>query len=156
MPHYDVIKWEHFPRYWPFVRGKQRSPVNSPHKGQWRRALMFFFIFAWINGWVNNREAGDLRRHCAHYDVIVMRRNWLSSVKPCYCPTRSQYPRDILNWHEWTLIPAWIKSYIHYAVWHDITYPFPKFNGCSSLGMTGNFTPRFMMEVFTYPWWDWS
>ena len=27
---------------------------------------------AWINGWVNNREAGDLRRHRAHYDVIVM------------------------------------------------------------------------------------
>ena len=26
----------------------------------------------WINGWVNNREAGDLRRHCAHYDVTVM------------------------------------------------------------------------------------
>ena len=29
-------------------------------------------ICAWINGWVNNREAGDLRRHRAHYDVIVM------------------------------------------------------------------------------------
>ena len=27
---------------------------------------------AWINGWVNNREAGDLRRHRARYDVIVM------------------------------------------------------------------------------------
>ena len=36
------------------------------------RALMFSLICAWINGWVNNREAGDLRRHCAHYDVIVM------------------------------------------------------------------------------------
>ena len=35
---YDVIKWKHFPRYWPFVRGIQRSPVNSPHKGQWRGA----------------------------------------------------------------------------------------------------------------------
>ena len=34
--------------------------------------LWFFFICAWINGWVNNREAGDLRRHRAHYDVIVM------------------------------------------------------------------------------------
>ena len=32
--HYDVIKWEHCPRYWPFVRGIHRSPVNSPHKGQ--------------------------------------------------------------------------------------------------------------------------
>ena len=41
IPHDDVIKWEHFPRYWPFVRGIHRSPVNSPHKGQWRGALMF-------------------------------------------------------------------------------------------------------------------
>ena len=32
--HDDVIKWKHFPRYWPFVRGIHRSPVNSPHKGQ--------------------------------------------------------------------------------------------------------------------------
>ena len=70
--HDDVIKWKHFPRYWPFVRGIHRSPVNSPHKGQWRGALMFSLIFAWINGWVNNREAGDLRRHRAHYDVTVM------------------------------------------------------------------------------------
>ena len=29
-------------------------------------------ICAWINGWVNNCEAGDLRRYIAHYDVIVM------------------------------------------------------------------------------------
>ena len=45
--HDDVIKWKHFPRYWPFVRGIHWSPVNSPHKGQWR--------------------------YHAHYDVIVMR-----------------------------------------------------------------------------------
>ena len=45
---------------------------NSPHKGLWRKALMFTLICAWINRWVNNREAGDLRRHRAHYDVIVM------------------------------------------------------------------------------------
>ena len=61
-----------FPRYWPFVRGIQRAPVNSPHKGQWRGALMFSLICTWINGWINNREAGDLRRHRAHYDVTVM------------------------------------------------------------------------------------
>ena len=53
--HDDVIKWKHFPRYWPFVRGIHRSPVNSPHKGQWRGALMFTLICARINGWVNNR-----------------------------------------------------------------------------------------------------
>ena len=71
--HYDdVIKWKHFARYWPFVRGIHRSPVNSPHKGLWRKALMFSLICLWINAWVNNREAGDLRRYRAHYDVIVM------------------------------------------------------------------------------------
>ena len=70
--HDDVITWKHFPRYWPFVRGIHRSPVNSPHKSQWRGALMFSLICSWINGWVNNREAGDLRHHRAHYDVIIM------------------------------------------------------------------------------------
>ena len=46
---------------------------NSPvHKGQWRGSLMFSLIWVWINGWVNNREAGGLRRYCTHYDVIVM------------------------------------------------------------------------------------
>ena len=63
--HVDVINWKHFPRYWPFVRGIHRSP----HKGQWRRALMFSLMWAWINGYVNNREAGYLRRHRAHYDA---------------------------------------------------------------------------------------
>ena len=63
--HDDVIKWKHFPRYWTFVRGIHRSPVNSPHKGQWRRASMVSLICAWINGWVNNGEAGDLTRHWA-------------------------------------------------------------------------------------------
>ena len=70
--HDDVIKWKHFPRYWPFVRGIHRSPVNSPHKGQWYGALMFSLICVWIDDWVNNREAGDLRRYRAHYEVTVM------------------------------------------------------------------------------------
>ena len=49
------------------------SPVTGefPHKGQWYGAFMFSLIYAWINAWVNNRHAGDLRRHRAHYDVIV-------------------------------------------------------------------------------------
>ena len=58
----DVIKWKHFPRY----------AKNSPHKGQWRGALMFSLICAWANGWVSNREAGDLRQHRAPYDVTVV------------------------------------------------------------------------------------
>ena len=74
--HDDVTKWKHFPRYWPFVRGIHRPPVNSPHKCQWRGALMFSLICAGLNDWVNTRKAGDLRRHIAHYDVIVMA-SWL-------------------------------------------------------------------------------
>ena len=81
--HDDVIKWKHFPRYWPFVRGIHRSPVNSPHKGQWRGALMFSLICVWINGWVSNREAGDLRRYRAHYDVTVMG-TWIRAI---WCTT---------------------------------------------------------------------
>ena len=41
--------------------GNHRSPVNSPHKGQWRGTLIFSLICAWINGCINNHEAGDLR-----------------------------------------------------------------------------------------------
>ena len=45
--HNDVIKRKHFPRYWPFLRGIMRSLVDSPHKGQWRGALMFSLTCAW-------------------------------------------------------------------------------------------------------------
>ena len=90
--HDDVIKWKHFPRYWPFVRGIHRSPVNSPHKDQWRGALMFTLICARINGWVNNGEAGDLIRNRAHYDVIVMpvRQKWLIKFIRLYCTGNSK------------------------------------------------------------------
>ena len=74
--HDDVIKWKHFPRYWPFVREIHRSPVNSPHKGQWRGALKFSLICAWINAWVNNGEAGDLRRYRAHYNCNERGKRW--------------------------------------------------------------------------------
>ena len=70
--HDDVIKWKHLPRNWPFMRGIHRLPVNSPHKSQCRGALMVSLICAWIDGRVNNRVAGDFRRHRAHYGVIVM------------------------------------------------------------------------------------
>ena len=72
--HDDVIIWKHFPRYWPFVRGIHRSPVNSPHKGQWRGALMFFFYFrlnkglskqSW--GWWFETLSRPLWRHSNEY-----------------------------------------------------------------------------------------
>ena len=58
--------------------------VNSTHKGQWRGALMFPLMCAWINGWVNNRKTGDLRRHRAHYDVIVMCKLLKKIVSSCW------------------------------------------------------------------------
>ena len=45
---------------------------NSHHRGQWRGALMFSLTYTWTNGWINNRDAGDLRRNCAYCDVISM------------------------------------------------------------------------------------
>ena len=70
--HDDVIKWKHFPRCWPFVKWIHRSPVDCPHKGQWRGALQFSFICAWTNDWANNGDPGYLRRPRAHYNVNVV------------------------------------------------------------------------------------
>ena len=97
MSHDDVIKWKHFPDYWPFVRGIHRWPVNSPHKGQWRGALMFPLICAWINGGANNREACDLRRHGAHYDVTVMKFP-LFNITCCTCPWESWMSFQFMPW----------------------------------------------------------
>ena len=102
--HDDVIKMKDFPRYWPFVRGIHRSPMNSAHKVQWRGDLMFSLICAWIKGWVNNREVGDLRRGHAHYDVIVMR--W-----PCVTA----------SWHEHVF-------HINGALWGESTVVDPHNN----------------------------
>ena len=51
--HDDVIKWEHFPCYWTFVKGT------------------FSLICAWTNAWANNRGPGDLGYHRAYYDATV-------------------------------------------------------------------------------------
>ena len=79
--HDDVIKWKHFPRYWPFVRGIHRSPVNSPHKGQWRGALVFFYYLR-LNkrlsnqlwGWWFETPPCPLWRHCNgfHFDFLLI------------------------------------------------------------------------------------
>ena len=66
------MKWKYFPCYWPFVRGIHRTPVDSPHKDQWRGALVFSLICAWTNGSANNRDAGDLSHPHVHYNVTVI------------------------------------------------------------------------------------
>ena len=72
-----IVSWwrhqmETFSALLAICAGNHRSPVNSTHKGQWRGALMFSLICAWINVWENNRKVGNLRRYRTHYDVIVM------------------------------------------------------------------------------------
>ena len=66
------------------------NAASDASEDQWRGALMFPFICVWINGWVNNREVGDLRRYRGHYDVTVMFTNnyWLNSSRAnhkCIC-----------------------------------------------------------------------
>ena len=90
------------------MRGIHWSLVNSPHKGQWRGVLKFSLICIWIYGWVNNREAGDLRRYIDHYDVtvwfgdlltlfilILWLRNWLNFRKPKN--PEGPYPLQCIN-----------------------------------------------------------
>ena len=48
------------------------SPVTGEFPAQKPVTRSFDVCFDLINGWVNNSGAGDLRRHCAHYDVTVM------------------------------------------------------------------------------------
>ena len=67
--HDDVIKWKLSPRYRPFVR---RVPGEFPAQRPVTRSFGGF-ICVGINGWINTREANDLRRYCAHYDVSVMK-----------------------------------------------------------------------------------
>ena len=94
--HDDVIKWKHFPRYWPFVRGIHRSLVNSPHKGKWSGTLMFSLICAWIKGWVNNAEAGDLRHHRAYYVVTVKIETYSSMWRYVTLFLMSKYAQQML------------------------------------------------------------
>ena len=85
LPHDDVIKWKHFSCYW-----LHQLPVNSPHKGQWHRALIFF-ICTYIN---------CMRCHHAHYDVIVI--NCLHTV---FIVISSNYPWD---WTASTYLGNWM------------------------------------------------
>ena len=76
----SISRWRHqmetFSALLAICAGNSPVPGEFPDKGQWRGALMFSLICVWINGWVNSREAGDLRRYHAHYDVIVMSQKW--------------------------------------------------------------------------------
>ena len=98
--------------------GKSPVPVNSPHKGQWRGALMFSLIYAWITDWANNPEAGYLRRHRGHYGVIVtVSSAVVFSVKDCIGCSQGQRSlityTSVCNWR-WYFLYVELKE-----IWID-------------------------------------
>ena len=119
----SLAKFIHFHPRKPVCKCHQ-SPVNSPHKGQWRLCLMFSLICIWINGWVNNRKPGDLSRHPAHYDVTVMLPNNL--------------PVMLLSWYYLAKcygsgVPP--MAYIKSVIWTTVSHKYFRFcyNGELSL-----------------------
>ena len=89
----------------------EQSPVNSPHKGQWRGALMFSWICAWINASVHNREAGTLRRHRAHYDVIAMSQWNLIEI---HFHSRNTFENVVCQMSAILFRPSCMKIYLKY------------------------------------------
>ena len=113
--HDDVIKWKHFPRDWPFVWGIHRSRWIPHTKASDAELFMFTLICVWINGWVNNREAGDLRRYRGHYDVIVMQFAWkkeLMAIK-----RNVQYNKSILPYRIKPNLPMFYICWRQLYVW---------------------------------------
>ena len=101
--HDDVIKWKHFPRYWPFLRGIHRWPVNSPHKGQWRGALMFSLICTLYKrlskqswGWWFETPSRSLWRHCnAINDTHFF---WYRGKNKWYTKTERYFRDKVFLW----------------------------------------------------------
>ena len=122
--HDDVIKWKHFPRYWPFVWGIHRWPVNSQHKGQWRGALMLSLFCAWMYDWVNNRAWGWWFE--TPHDVTVMFVGFLgtesSKTASHYKPLALNPQCAISNGNEYTVAHFCYKithsGILDYALWH--------------------------------------
>ena len=89
--HIPITWWRHqmetFLALLPFCAGNSPVTGEFPSQRPVTRALMFSVNCASINAWVNNRKVGDLRRHCAHYDVIVMINQWELACSSCMYDT---------------------------------------------------------------------
>ena len=66
--------------------GEFTSPGEFPTQRPVTQSFDVFFDLCPNNGWVNNREAGDLRRYRAHCDIIVI--DLLSRTQPWCFPNR--------------------------------------------------------------------
>ena len=125
--HDDITIWKHFPCYWPFVSRTHRSPLNSPHKGPWRGALMFSLIIYWTNDRTSIRDTRDLRCHRSRYDGTVMH----TYVFCHFCP----------------LIWCQCVPYKSYVQWSDNIY---QSYGCNRIHTRRHGTRNIMNERL--PW----
>ena len=125
--HDDVIKWKHFPRYWPFVRGIHRSPVNSPHK---RPVVRNFDVFSDLR--LNKRLSRQSWGHLAHYDVIVMQQQYVLKLTralvnaenaPLAITEILQFSVTVTTWsswkHGWVFVEIVVSSCINIS---GVTY----------------------------------
>ena len=125
-------KWRHrqmakfpFPCHWPFVWGNHRRiPLTKASNAD---LCCFSLICAWTNGWASNGDTGDLRRHRAHYDSIVMQQGdtWNNVEKSyeatwrhkkewlfCHCAVQLKS-----SWsHKFKCIPVRSKSVLSISV----------------------------------------
>ena len=82
-----------------------------------RDAGLWCFLLSapWINGWVKNNKAGDLRRHRAHYDVIVM----IDSSKGFPCARKQSQGRLIVDWTPRNnFFMKLVSNYISFQLWY--------------------------------------
>ena len=114
--HNDAIKWKHFPGYWHFVWGYHRLLVDSLHKLQWCRTLMFYLIFIWTN----NQDTGDLIYHHTHNDVTDIYHK--DTCGPFYKQELASPTFNIILW----IMDKKLNTQIS---WDVITYPCPYING---------------------------
>ena len=144
--HDDVIKWKHFPRNWPFVRGIHRSRWIPHTKASDAELLMFTLICVWINGWVNNGEAGDLRRYRGHYDVIVMDRKY-------------KYISDNVSKNKFSMTRVNIEKMQHHklSLWKPVTTR--NAGSCwltHQSGRSPKVVAHFLLQTLVAIWYDFS
>ena len=118
--HDDVIKWTHFPLYWPFVWGIHRSPVNFPHKGQWRGALIFSLICMRLTKrlckqsrrrWFETPSCSLWRHFNDHLGNIGLETRLISSAYLQFY-LLIVYVQDTQIWHYWPCSPSGIEAEI--------------------------------------------
>ena len=111
--------------------GEFTGPWWTPRTKASDAELWCFLICAWIKGWINNREAGDLIRHRAHYTVFVMlalhstincgcqfQMGSISNSSFVYCACSNVF--DIIRPHDFK-----VSSHMPSKMWDKITYRFP-------------------------------